>query len=67
MRGKSMDRRWIDIDTIHVGDRLREPDMARVTEIAKSIAEIGLLNPPAVRFVEKTTIGGVEAILLSSC
>lgn len=56
----ALPRRWVDLDTIHIGERLREPDMARVTEIAKSIAEIGLLNPPAVRFVDKMVIGGVE-------
>lgn len=60
MSANQMNRRWIDIDAIHIGERLREPDMARVAEISKSIAEIGLLNPPAVRFVEKMTIDGVE-------
>lgn len=56
----NMGRRWIDIDNIYIGDRLRAPDMARVSEIAKSISEIGLLNPPAVRIVDKMVIEGVE-------
>lgn len=55
-----MERRWVDLDAIHIGARLREPDMSRVSEIAKSISGIGLLNPPAVRFVEKMTIDGEE-------
>lgn len=55
-----MERRWVDIDTIHIGSRLREPDMAKVAELAKSISEIGMLNPPAVRFVDKMMINGVE-------
>jgi ParB-like chromosome segregation protein Spo0J len=57
---KALPRRWVDIDAIYIGQRLREPDIARVSEIAKSISEIGLLNPPAVRFVEKMTIDGIE-------
>jgi len=55
-----MNRRWVDIETIHIGSRLREPDMAKVAEIAKSISEVGLLNPPAVRFVDKMMVNGVE-------
>lgn len=55
-----MERRWVDIENIHIGSRLREPDMNRVAEIAKSISEIGLMNPPAVRFVDKMVVGGVE-------
>lgn len=55
-----MERRWVDIEAIHIGARLREPDMGRVAEIAKSISEIGLLNPPAVRFVDKMTIDDIE-------
>lgn len=58
----ALPRRWVDLDTIHIGERLRSPDMARVTEIAKSITEIGLLNPPAVRFVKNMVIGGVEEL-----
>jgi ParB-like chromosome segregation protein Spo0J len=34
--------------------------MAKVAELAKSISEIGLLNPPAVRFVDKMMINGAE-------
>lgn len=57
-----MERRWVDLETIHIGQRLRAPDMARVSEIAKSVSEIGLLNPPAVRFVESMVVNGVEEL-----
>lgn len=56
-----MERRWIDIDNIRIEDRLRKVDDAKVSEIAASIREIGLMNPPAVRFVD-LTIDGEEWI-----
>lgn len=62
MQMKPMDRRWVDLDAIYIGARLRSPDMAKVAELAKSISEIGLLNPPAVRFVESMIINGVEEL-----
>src|SRR5690606_29049170 len=35
-------------DDIFIGNRHRNADGAKVAEIAKSIAEVGLMNPPAV-------------------
>lgn len=55
-----MERRRVTIDNIHIGSRHREPDMAKVREIAKSISEIGLLNPPAVCFRDGIVIDGEE-------
>jgi ParB-like chromosome segregation protein Spo0J len=52
------DRRWIDIDAIHIGSRLRAPDMNKVAELAKSIAEIGLLNPPVIRIADEMVVNG---------
>ena len=43
-----MDRRTFAIEDIHIGPRHRQPDMAKVGEIAKSIRDVGLLNAPAV-------------------
>lgn len=55
-----MDRRWVDIENIHIGERHRAPDLAAVSKLAESIREVGLLNPPAVRFVESMLFDGVE-------
>lgn len=55
-----MERRGIVIDLIHVGERNREPNLAKVAEIAKSIKESGLFHPPAVRIVERMVIDGEE-------
>jgi len=43
-----MERRRLFIDDIFIGSRHRNADGAKVAEIAKSIAEVGLMNPPAV-------------------
>ncbi|OAB84660.1 hypothetical protein A4G21_16205 [Brucella intermedia] len=43
-----MERRRLFIDDIFIGNRHRNADGAKVAEIAKSIAEVGLMNPPAV-------------------
>lgn len=56
-----MERRRVTLENIYIGDRHREPDMAKVREIAKSISEVGLLNPPAVVFRDGLIIDGEEA------
>ncbi|MCV9907060.1 ParB N-terminal domain-containing protein [Brucella sp. HL-2] len=43
-----MERRRLFIDDIFIGNRHRNADGSKVAEIAKSIAEVGLMNPPAV-------------------
>ncbi|PWL18862.1 hypothetical protein DKP76_07310 [Falsochrobactrum shanghaiense] len=43
-----MERRRLFIDDIFIGNRHRNADGDKVAEIAKSIAEVGLMNPPAV-------------------
>lgn len=53
-----MERRWIQIENIYIGSRHREPDMAKVREIAKSISEVGLMNPPAVMLRNGIVIDG---------
>lgn len=53
-----MQRRRIGIDDIYIGPRHRNPDAAKVKEIAKSISEIGLMNPPAVCFRDGIEIDG---------
>lgn len=53
-----MDRRWVQIENIQFIDRMRKVDEAKAREIADSILENGLMNPPAVRFVEEMTIDG---------
>lgn len=55
-----MERRRVTIDNIHVGSRHREPDMAKVREIAKSITDVGLMNPPAVMFRDGIVVDGEE-------
>ncbi len=56
-----MTRRRYDIQDIHIDDkRMRGANMEKVAEIAKSISEIGLMNPPAVRVVESMVIEGEE-------
>lgn len=56
-----MARRRYDIQDIHIDDkRMRGANMEKVAEIAKSISEIGLMNPPAVRVVESMVIEGEE-------
>lgn len=55
-----MERRLVQIENIHIGSRHREPDKAKVREIAKSIADVGLMNPPAVVFRDGVVIDGVE-------
>lgn len=57
-----MKKRGFELDSIHVGQRLRAPDMGRVGELAKSIDEVGLLTPPSVRVVEKMIIDGAEEL-----
>lgn len=55
-----MERRRITLENIHIGHRHRSPDMAKVREIAKSISEVGLMNPPAVVFRDGIVIDGEE-------
>lgn len=56
-----MARRRYDIQDIHIDDkRMRGANMEKVAEIAKSISEVGLMNPPAVRVVELMVIEGEE-------
>lgn len=56
-----MARRRYDIQDIHIDDkRMRGANMEKVAEIAKSISEVGLMNPPAVRVVESMVIEGEE-------
>lgn len=55
-----MERRRITLENIHIGNRHRTPDMAKVREIAKSISEVGLMNPPAVVFRDGIVIDGEE-------
>ncbi len=56
-----MARRRYDIQDIHIDDkRMRGANMEKVAEIAKSISEVGLMNPPAVRVVESMVIDGEE-------
>lgn len=55
-----MERRWIQIENIYIGPRHREPDMCKVREIAKSISELGLMNPPAVVLRNGIVIDGEE-------
>lgn len=43
-----MNRRLFPIDDIHISKKRRAPDMARVANIAESIGDVGLMNPPAV-------------------
>ncbi|MDX3976156.1 ParB/RepB/Spo0J family partition protein [Shinella sp.] len=45
--GGSMSRLF-PIDDIHISKKRRAPDMARVSNIAESIGDVGLMNPPAV-------------------
>lgn len=55
-----MDRRRVTLENIYIGNRHRSPDMAKVREIAKSISEVGLMNPPAVVFRDGIVINGEE-------
>lgn len=55
-----MERRRITLENIHIGNRHRAPSIDKVREIAKSISEIGLLNPPAVVFRDGIVIDGEE-------
>ena len=56
-----MNRRPFDIQDIHIDEkRLRGANMDKVAEIAKSISDVGLMNPPAVRIVESMVIDGEE-------
>ena len=55
-----MERRWVQLENIFVGDRHRALDAKRVSEIARSIKDIGLMNPPAVRFKDSLVIDGEE-------
>lgn len=57
-----MDRRWIEIESIQFIDRMRKVDEAKAREIADSILENGLMNPPAVRLVEEMEIDGETAL-----
>lgn len=57
-----MDRRWIEIESIQFVDRMRKVDEAKAREIADSILENGLMNPPAVRLVEEMEIDGEMAL-----
>lgn len=56
-----MDRRRVSIENIHISSRHREPDMAKVREIARSIADVGLMNPPAVVFRDGVIVDGETA------
>lgn len=53
-----MERRRITLENIHIGSRHREADMAKVREIARSIADIGLMHPPAVMFRDGIIVDG---------
>lgn len=55
-----MERRRVSIDNIYIGSRHREPDTTKVKEIAKSISEVGLMNPPAVVFRDGIIVDGEE-------
>lgn len=55
-----MERRRVIIENIHIGGRHRQPDMGKVRDIAKSISEVGLMNPPAVVFRDGIVIDGDE-------
>lgn len=55
-----MERRRVIIENIYIGPRHREPDMAKVREIAKSISETCLMNPPAVVFRDGIIVDGEE-------
>lgn len=55
-----MERRRVIIENIYIGSRHREPDMAKVREIAKSISETCLMNPPAVVFRDGIIVDGEE-------
>lgn len=54
-----MNRRWFEIEGIHVAGRIRDVNQAKVAELAKSISDIGLIHPPAVRLMN-VTIDGEE-------
>ncbi|WP_367354229.1 ParB/RepB/Spo0J family partition protein [Agrobacterium pusense] len=43
-----MNRRLFPIEDIFISKKRRAPDMARVSSIAESIGDVGLMNPPAV-------------------
>lgn len=53
-----MERRRITLENIHIGSRHREPDMAKVRDIARSIADVGLMHPPAVMFRDGVVVDG---------
>jgi len=55
-----MERRRVAIDNVYIGPRHREPDDAKVREIAKSIKDVGLMNPPAVVFRDGILVDGEE-------
>ena len=51
----------LDIDAIHIGERMRPvADDSRVAALASSIKDIGLQTPISVRFVDSVTIDGEE-------
>jgi len=51
----------LDIDAIHIGERMRPvADDFRVAALASSIKDIGLQTPISVRFVDSVTIDGEE-------
>lgn len=43
-----MERRRIAINDVHIGKRHRPTDTAKVSELARSIKEVGLMVPPAI-------------------
>ncbi|WP_374833981.1 ParB/RepB/Spo0J family partition protein [Paenochrobactrum pullorum] len=57
-----MNRRPFDIEDIYIGSRNRQPDMKKVLEIANSIAEIGLMNAPAVCIRNNVTMPDGELV-----
>lgn len=55
-----MERRRVILDNIYIGSRHREPNDGKVREIAKSIADVGLMNPPAIVFRDGIVVDGEE-------
>ncbi|MGU3494233.1 ParB/RepB/Spo0J family partition protein [Xanthobacteraceae bacterium A53D] len=52
------DRRWVEIEAIHMTERMRPVNEKKAAELADSIREVGLLSPPAVRISNGIEIDG---------
>lgn len=48
------------IEDIHISSKRRAPDMVRVANIADSIGDVGLMNPPAVCIRNDVVLAGGE-------